>query len=148
PPAAVSWPAMAAKLLGLLRFAYDNFLPLIVFLTVKQLLGLKSAIGAAVGLGVVDLVARLLRRAAVPRLYLFSFVVTAVFGAVDLYAATPFVFAYEAAVTNLLTAGFFGVTLLRGTPLIQEIAEKAMEPEKAARADVRAYLRILTGTWT
>jgi intracellular septation protein A len=139
---------MAAKLLGALRFVYDNFAPLIVFLGAKQFLGLKPAIAAAVGLGFVDLVARLVRRAAVPRLYLFSFIVTVVFGAVDLYAATPFVFAYEATVTNLLTAGFFGITLVRGTPLIQEIAEKAMSSDKAGRPDVRAYLRLLTGVWT
>lgn len=139
---------MAGKLLALLRFAYDNFLPLLVFVAVKVAFGLKAAIAAAVAVSVVDLAARLVRRAKVSRLYLFTFAVTAVFGAVDLYAATPFVFAYEPAVTNLLTAGFFGITLVRGTPLIEEVAVKTMPAEQAARSDVRAYLRILTGVWT
>jgi uncharacterized membrane protein len=139
---------MRAKLLGLLRFAYDGFAPLVVFLVVKQAFELRAAIAAAVGFGVIDLAARALRKRPVTRLYLFSFLVTIAFGAIDLHAATPFVFAYEASITNLLTAGFFGITLVRGTPLIEEIARKGLSSQQAERADVRAYLRFLTGVWT
>ncbi len=139
---------MGAKILGLLRFAYDSFAPLIVFLVVKRFSTLVLAIGAAVAFGVVDLLVRLARKAPVSRLYLFSFAVTVAFGVIDLYAATPFIFSYEAALTNLLTAGFFGITLVRGTPLIQEIAEKGLSSQQSARPDVRAYLRVLTAVWT
>jgi intracellular septation protein A len=139
---------MAERIRALLRFAYDNFLPLIIFVGAKAAFGLKAAIGAAIAISVVDLSVRLVRRTKISRLYLFTFAVTAVFGAIDLYAATPFVFAYEPAFTNLLTAGFFGITLFRGTPLIEELAVKTMPAEEAARSDVRAYLRVLTWVWT
>jgi intracellular septation protein A len=136
------------RILALLGFAYESFAPLVVFLVAERLFGLKVAIGAALAFGVVDLAGRLARRRAITRLYVFSFAVTLAFGAIDLYATTPFVFAYEASITNALTAGFFGVTLLRGTPLIQEIAERGLSSQQAARADVRGYLRVLTMVWT
>jgi len=139
---------MKQKFLNLAAFVYDNFSPLIVFVTVKNFTDLKTAIIASVVFAVADIIGRHIRKTPISRLYYFSFVVSVIFGAIDIYATHPFIFKYESVVTNLITAAFFGITLFRGTPLIQELAEKAMPPEKFARPEIKHYLRVLTAIWT
>lgn len=137
-----------SRLAELLGFVYENFAPLVVFAAVNRAAGLRAGIAAAIVFSIVDVAVRLARGKSVTRLYAFCFVTTLLFGAIDLYATDPFIFRYESVATNLLTAGFFGITLFRGKPLIEELAEKTTSPEKMARADVREYLWVLTLVWT
>ncbi len=129
-------------------FAYDNFASLLVFIVAKHFLSLKAAILATLLISFLDLGFRTYKKLTITRLYIFSLVVTICFGAVDVYVTTPFLLKYESVVTNLLTASFFGITLFRGKPLIQEIAEKTLSQEKKNRPDVNQYLRFLTFLWT
>ncbi len=139
---------MESKLRKLAFFVYDNFAPLIIFLIAEHLVDLKTAIAATVAISLLDLIFRSVKKVKITRLYLFSLVVTVAFGAIDIYSSSPFLFKYESSITNILTAGFFGITLWRGKPLIQEIAEGTMDPDKAKRPDVQQYLKILTFAWT
>ena len=139
---------MKDRVQKLLLFIYDNFAPLVVFYAAEHLISLRGAIVASVVFGIVDMAGRVLRQSSITKLYRFSFVTTLLFGAIDLNSTNPFIFKYESVVTNILTAGFFGITLFRGKPLIQDVAEKTMPPEKAARRDIQDYLKFLTFAWT
>lgn len=139
---------MKKRLTALALFAYENFAPLIIFLVAEHLVGFRGAITVTIALSCADFLARVVMKHSPTRLYYLSFFTTLLFGLIDLLSANPFIFQYEAVFTNLLTAGFFGMTLFRGTPLIQEVAVKAMPPEKAARKEIRDYLRFLTLVWT
>lgn len=138
---------MIEKIRNLIRFGYDQFGPLIVFLLAEHTVGLKAAIGATVAFALIDLSLRHLRKAKITRLYLFVLSTTVIFGWLDLYLPVPRFFRYESVATNLLTAAFFAATLFRGQPLIQELVEKSSSPETLNRPDVQDYLRTITGVW-
>jgi len=138
---------MNKRLLNFASFAYENFAPLIVFVVAEHVIGFRGALIVTLIVSCTDLVLRLALKHAPTRLYYLSFFTTLLFGAIDLTMTNPFLFKYESVMTNLLTAAFFAATLFRGTPLIQEVAQKTMPPEKASRRDVQEYLRVLTGIW-
>jgi len=137
-----------SPLIKLVGFIVENFGPLVIFMAVEPFGGLKAAIGASLVFGVLDIIVRLSTGREISKLYWFCFIVTGVFGALDLYVTDPFIFKYESVATNLLTAGFFGITLFGGKPLIQEFAERTMPPEKKERKDITNYLWFLTLGWT
>ena len=139
---------MLNKIKLVIQFGYDNFAPLIVFVVAEHLLGLKPAILLCVIFSIADLALRYFKSLSITSLYLFSTAVGLIFGVIDLNTTNPFIFRYESVATNLLTAGFFGITLFKGKPMIQELAEKFMSAEHASLLHVQQYLRILTMVWT
>ncbi len=138
---------MADKLRRLLAFVYSEFAPLLVFLAAEHFFALRAAIAITVAFSVADVVWRRYRGLEITRLYQFFLISTVGFGLVDLLAPSPFLFRYESVATNLITAGFFVGTILKGDPILRELAEKTLSEEKKGRPDVGDYLRALTGVW-
>lgn len=125
----------------------QNFGPLIVFFAVKNVVGLKPAIAATIVWSIGEVAYIVGWRREKPTLFFcFSVGMTLLFGSLDLYSDNPFLFRYEAVVTNILTGLYFGSTLFVGTPLIQEFAEKA-SAESAQSQGSKRYLRYLTMVW-
>jgi intracellular septation protein A len=134
--------------LHFLRYVVMEFGALIVFWIGLYSFGIKPAIAATVVFVMLDGLYRWRQRIAVTRVYLLSSTLAIVFGAIDLYAANPFMIRYEAVVTNT-AVGLFFVAGARGEKsLIQEVAEQRNRGEPFPdRADVRQFFRLLTLFW-
>ena len=113
-----------SRLAPLLGFALSEFGPLIVFMAIGFAFGAKAAIAGSVAFIAVDAVRRLRWRIPVTRLYVFSSVLTVMFGAIDLVAVTPFMLKYEAVITNVATGLAFVIGARGAKPMLQELAEK------------------------
>lgn len=130
-----------------LSWFIQSFGPLIVFLIVKSLAGLKPAIVATIAWSLVEIAYVVAWKRQKPtQFFYFSVGTTLVFGLIDLYSDNPILFRYEAVLTNILTGIYFGSTLFVGKPLIQEFAEKA-DYENVNTPEAKIYLRFLTIVW-
>jgi intracellular septation protein A len=118
-----------------------------VFLALSATVGLKAAIAGAVVATLLDAGWRLWRKRPFTRLYLIVTTLTLGFGAVDLWAATPFLIVYEAPITNALTGVAFVVGAFGEKPLLMEVAQ-ARAPERfPATEEVRRFFRLFTLIW-
>lgn len=118
------------KLKGFVLFAVREFGPLLVFYAVNHLYGLKPAIVSSIVFGIGQILYLRSRGQRISTLLKFSLALTLVFGALDLYLATPIFIKYESVGTNILVGLFFALTLRAGeTPLIQEFAEARWQKE-------------------
>jgi intracellular septation protein A len=131
-----------------LRYVVMEFGALIVFWIGLYGVGIKAAIAATVIFVALDALYRWRWRIPVTRIYVLTSTLAIVFGAIDLYAANPFMIKYEAVVTNV-AVGLFFVAGARGEKsLIQEVAEQRNRGEPFPdRADVRQFFRLLTLFW-
>jgi uncharacterized membrane protein len=126
----------------------QNFGPLLVFLVVKSIAGLKPAIVATIIWSICEIIYVLAWKRQKPtQFFYFSVGTSLVFGGIDLFSDHPFLFRYESVLTNILTGIYFGATVFIGKPLIQEFAEKA-NPEDVEKPGAKIYLRYLTIVWT
>ncbi len=132
----------------ILTMIMREFGGLVLFLVVNAYFGLKPAIAATLAFVVFDGLRHAIQRRPVTKLWVVSNGLALVFGAIDLYAANPFVFRYEASVSNLATGIAFAIWSFGAKPMIQQIAEDrqgyAFPPN---RADLRAFFRAFTLVW-
>ena len=131
----------------LLRFALSEFGPLIVFMAIAFAFGAKAAIAGSVAFILVDAIRRFHWRVPVTRLYVFSSVLTVMFGAIDLIAVTPFMLKYESVITNGATGLAFVIGARGAKPMLQELAEKKQNATFPEGADVRRFFQIFTLLW-
>jgi intracellular septation protein A len=136
-----------SRLAPLLGFALSEFGPLIVFMAIAFAFGAKAAIAGSVAFIAVDAVRRLRWRIPVTRLYVFSSVLTVMFGAIDLVAVTPFMLKYEAVITNVATGLAFVIGARGAKPMLQELAEKQKNATFPEGADVKRFFQIFTLLW-
>jgi intracellular septation protein A len=128
------------------EFAFWEFGPLILLLTLSAWFGLKVAIAGTIAFVIVDATRRFWWHLPFTRVYLLSSSLAVIFGTIDLFSQTPFMLKYEAVITNVAT-GFAFVAGARGTrPLLQELAEQRSGtfPD---RADIRQFFRLFTLFW-
>jgi intracellular septation protein A len=134
--------------LRFLRYVVMEFGALIVFWIGLYGFGIKPAIAATVVFILADGFYRWRRRLPVTRIYLLTSTLAVCFGAIDLYAANPFMIKYEAVVTNIATGLFFVAGARGEKSLIQEVAEQRNRGDPFPdRADVRHFFRLLTLFW-
>ncbi len=134
-----------AQLLGLIRLAAP-FGGLIVFWTLVLLVDVKSAIAGAMGFILLDALRLWRSGLGFSRLWLLSSTLTAVFGAIDLSSAAPFMLAYESVVTNAATGLAFVVGARGPKSLVQELAEQRTGPYPD-RADIKRFFQLFTLLW-
>lgn len=136
------------KLKNVVGSMLPDLAPGLVFFVANHYWGLRAAVLGSLAFLAVDLTRKACLREKPSAIYVYSAVITCVFGGVDLYLQRALFLRYEAALTNLLTAGFFAATLRGGRSIIQEFAEKAMQAEgKAVTADHVYYFRLWTAVW-
>jgi intracellular septation protein A len=143
----VSRPNISARLIGLARFAAREFGPLIVFLGVSAALGVKPAIALSILTVVAESVWRWRRGENFTRLYLLVSGLTLLFGAVDLYAASPFMLKYESVITNIATGAAFVFGAFGDKPMLQEFAEQRAATPFPITAEVRRFFQLFTLAW-
>ena len=135
------------KAVALARFAAREFGPLIVFLVVSAWFGVKLAIALTVLTVVFDCAWRWRRGESFTRLYLLVSGLTLVFGAVDLYAASPFMLKYEAVITNFATGIAFAIGAFGKKPMLQEMAEQRAVSPIPLTSEVRRFFQLFTLLW-
>ena len=135
------------KAVALARFAAREFGPLIVFLVVSAWFGVKLAIALTVLTVVFDSAWRWRRGESFTRLYLLVSGLTLVFGAVDLYAASPFMLKYEAVITNFATGIAFAIGAFGKKPMLQEMAEQRAVSPIPLTSEVRRFFQLFTLLW-
>jgi intracellular septation protein A len=137
--------------MGLLVWVLRDFGPLIAFWVTNRLYGFVPAIIVSMVWSVVDVVIIKLRKQQVSSFLKFSITVSLGFGLVDLYLRGPFLFRYEAVLSNLVSAAFFGLSLRRDKSIIQEFAERraqATGKPVPINPDTIHYFRLCSGVWT
>jgi len=130
-----------------LLFLAAEFGPLIAFWVLALTLGTKAAIAGSVAYILLDGAWRYRRRLPVTRLYIFSSTLTVMFGAIDLFAVTPFMLKYESVVTNVATGAAFVVGSRGAKPMVQELAEKQSGSAFPVGPDVRRFFQLFTLLW-
>jgi len=133
------------RVLGFLRYIVMEFGALIVFWVALYFFGIKPAIAATIAFILLDALYRWRARKPVTRIYVLTSTLAVVFGAIDLYAANPFMIKYEAVITNTVTGIFFVVGARGEKSMLQEMAERRQQfPD---RPDVRYFFRLFTLFW-
>jgi intracellular septation protein A len=133
--------------MALLRFALAEFGPLIVFWALALSVGIKAAIAGSLVVIVADAVWRLARGRPFTRLYILVSSLTLAFGAVDLWAATPFLLVYEAPITNVLTGLAFIVGAFGQKPMLMEVAQARPGSDVPETGETRRFFRLFTLFW-
>lgn len=137
----------ARKLLGMLRFAIENFGPVIVFMLLSRMFGTKIAIGGTVAYTVLDIGHRLWKKQRFTTLYLMSAGMTVGFGIIDLLASTPFMLRFEPVITNLVSAGVFVYGAFGKPSMVQELVEQKRGSPLGDRPDLAQFFVYLTLAW-
>jgi intracellular septation protein A len=138
---------MLERVAATLRFVLSEFGPLIVFLLLNWRFGIKLAIAGTIAFVVIDGVRRLWMHVQFTRIYLLTGALTIVFGAVDLFAASPFMLKYEAVITNVATGLVFAAGARGEKPLLQQFAEQRQGEPFPDRPDVRRFFELFTLAW-
>ena len=136
-----------SRLTKLFQFALTNFGPLIAFYSLNHFIGLKVAIAGACLVTLGEAIRFKLRKETPTPFFKFSAVMALCFGVLDLIMVHPFFFKFEASIANLFFAGFFGLSLMREKPLIQEFAEQQGRVDGVTTPDHTFFFRFLTLLW-
>ena len=140
-------PPVMEAVKRILLFVSSNFGPLIVFYGANHFYGLRNAILISIVFSIADIGYKLFRKQPLTGFFLFSVLVTLVFGSLDLLIKDSIFFRYEAAITNIITGIYFGLTIWSSKSLIQEFVEKKIgKPVTDLNAILR--LRMITVVWT
>jgi intracellular septation protein A len=134
------------KVRSLLRFAFNNFGPIIVFYGINHFFGLKAAIAISTAFSVGEIVYKIRRGQPITGIFKYTAIITVLFGMVDLCAKQSFLFRYESVVTNVFTGIFFGASIIGEKSVIHEYYENTKNAKPLTRAHI-AYFRMLTGVW-
>lgn len=135
------------KLKAILRFAFGELGPLLVFWALMLTAGLKPAIAGSLVFILADAAWRLWRGRPFTRLYLVVSALTLGFGAVDLLVATPFLIVYEAPITNVLTGAAFVAGAFGEKPMLMEVAEARPGADFPRTEEMRRFFRLFTLIW-
>jgi len=130
-----------------LKFLLTNFGPLIVFYLSNHFFGLKEAIGISVAFTIGEVIYQKVKNEPISAFFIFSAVMSIVFGTIDLYLPHAVFFNYEAAFTNVITGIFFVIGAFGKKPLIQELAEKRRKFDRPEAPDLIYFFRIFTLIW-
>lgn len=137
------------RLTGTLGGLFHTFGSLILYWGVLLTFGLKPAIVATLLFIVAEVIWRMATHRPFPALWWFSNIMALVFGAVDLYADTPFMMRYEATVSNLMTAAFFAAGALGEEPLVLRLAMNSRNGHTIPkdRPEIIRFFRAFTLFW-
>jgi len=127
---------------------FADFAPLIVYYGAEWIWGLQLALILSIAWVFGECAWKLVRRQPFTLFFVFTSVITILFGAIDLYLQRNALFRYEPVATNFLVGAFFLSTLFFGKALIQEMAEKQGRAIGPLDPDKVYYFRFLTVVWS
>lgn len=137
-------PEKPRRLLRLAGVLITDFSGIIVFYAVFLTFGLRAAIFATLLFVLFDVWRRRRSRAGFPRLYILTTSLALLFGAIDLYAANPFMLKYEGVVTEGIVSLAFAFGA-RERSLIEELA--LQQRPGLDFPGMRRFFQLLTVSW-
>ena len=135
------------QIFRVIQFAISNFGPLIVFYFANHYYGLRTAIVASLIFSAFEIAYKLMQKTQFTGFFKFSVLITVIFGGLDLLIKTPVFFQYEAAITNVITGVYFGMTIFGTKSFIQEWVEKK-NGETLTNQNSVLRCKMLTIVWT
>lgn len=121
--------------------------PLAVFWILLWTVDLKIAIGIGVVLLLADAAFRYWRGMPITKLYILSGGLTVFFGAIDLWAQTPFMLKYEDVITSLVIAAVLGWGARGEKAMIQGMVEQQHPGAIEDGPDIRRFFKLFTLLW-
>ena len=121
--------------------------PLAIFWILLWTVDLKIAIGIGVVLLLADATFRYWRGMPITKLYILSGGLTVFFGAIDLWAQTPFMLKYEDVITSLVIAAVLGWGARGEKAMIQGMVEQQHPGAIEDAPDIRRFFKLLTLLW-
>ena len=121
--------------------------PLAIFWILLWTVDLKIAIGVGVVLLLADAAYRRWRGMPITQRYVLSGGVTVLFGAIDLWAQTPFMLKYEDVITSLVIAAVLGWGSLGAKSTIQGLVEQQNPEAFEDGLDIRRFFKLFTLLW-
>lgn len=140
-------PSLLSRLKDIGHFAADNIGAVIVFLVVNQFWGLKAAIAASIVFAATDAIRHWWLKIAFTKVGIVATTLTIGFGAIDLFAETPFMLRFEAVISNLMTALVFAGGARGQRPMLLELVEQKRGAPFVGRPDLVRFFAILTWIW-
>lgn len=136
-------------MLTTLRFLLLEFGPLLLFYAVKVGRDLKSAILVGMVYSFIYMAYRWFKKWEISPFLIFSTGLILLFGVMDLYSEDVFFFKFEAAMTNLFFAVFFGLSLTKKrTPIILDFAQRQGQvSQERIDKDLLYFFKLLTLIW-
>lgn len=128
-------------------FAFSNFGPLIGFYFINYFWGFKIAIITSIVLVVLEFLILKYRKKYISNFFYFSSIIIIVFGIADLILKEPLFFKFEASLTNLFFAAFFGLSLFKEKPIVQEFAEMQKRTSFEQNPDKLFFFKFFTVLW-
>lgn len=125
-----------------------DFAPLLVYYGAEWIWGLQIALVLSIAWVFGECGWKILKRQPFTLFFVFTSVITILFGTIDLYLQRNALFRYEPVATNFLVGAFFLSTLFFGKALIQEMAEKQGRAIGPLDPDKVFYFRFLTVVWS
>lgn len=133
---------------NLLKFLFLNFGPLIGFYVINQFWGFKAGILASIVLVIAEYIWLKWKKQKIAIFFYFSSGVISFFGAADLFLQEAYLMKYEASLTNLLFAVFFGISLFKEKSIVQEFAETQGRTSAETSIDKSYFFKVFTAAWT
>ena len=121
--------------------------PLLIFWILLWTVDLKIAIGVGVVLLLLDAAYRRWRGMPITQLYVLSGGLTVLFGAIDLWAQTPFMLKYEDVITSLVIAAVLGWGARGEKSMIQGMVEQQRPDAIDDGPDIRRFFKLFTLLW-
>ena len=121
--------------------------PLAIFWILLWTVDLKIAIGIGVVLLLADATFRYWRGMPITKLYILSGGLTVFFGAIDLWAQTPFMLKYEDVITSLVIAAVLGWGARGEKAMIQGMVEQQHPGAIEDAPDLRRFFKLFTLLW-
>lgn len=128
-------------------FIFSNFGPLVGFYLTNQIWGLKAAVLASVILVVAEFFWLKSKKEKISSFFYFSSTLVIVFGMLDLSIQEPFFMKFEATLTNVFFAVFFGISLFKEKSIVQEFAETQKRTSMEQSQDKKFFFRLFTAFW-
>ena len=135
------------RIYNLIQFLTINFGPLAVFYIANAFWGFKTAVLASIATTVLEFLYLKIQKHKISSFFYFTALIVIVFGVLDLTIKEPFFFKFEATLTNLFFAIFFGLSLFKDKSIIQEFAETQKRTSEEQSEDKKFFFRMFTIFW-
>ena len=128
-------------------FILANFGPLIGFYLANYFWGLKAAVSVSMVLAIAEFFLLRSKNKKISVFFYFSSAIVVLFGLADLIIEEPFFIKFEATLTNLFFAIFFGMSLFKEKSIVQEFAEAKNRTSEEQSEDKSYFFRLFTAVW-
>ncbi len=136
------------KITNIVKFIFLNFGPLVGFYFINHFWNFKVAVAVSIFLVFAEFFILKFKKLKISSFFYFSSLIIILFGVADLIVQEPFLFKFEATLTNLFFAVFFGLSLFKDKSIVQQFAEAQKRTSADQSEDKRFFFKFFTLIWS